>query len=94
MTSEARSRVAVVYTSAPTVISDIAHVMRLAGYTDALPRDVETILKINISWQHYYPACSTTPWQLEGVIRTLRQDGYEKLLPAQNGTVVVDSHDG
>ncbi len=68
--------------------------MRLAGYTDALPRDVETLLKINISWQRYYPACSTTPWQLEGVIRTLRQDGYEKILPVQNGTVVVDSHEG
>jgi hypothetical protein len=75
LTAQTNSRVAVVYASAPTVLSDIAHAMRLAGYTDALPRDVETLLKINISWQHYYPACSTTPWQLEGVIRTLRQDG-------------------
>ena len=58
------------------------------------PPTVETILKINISWQRYYPACSTTPWQLEGVIRTLQQDGYQKILPAQNGTVVVDSHEG
>ena len=64
--------------------------MRLAGYQAALPIDNPTLLKINISWQHYYPACSTTPWQLEGVIKTLRADGYEKLIPAHNGTVVVD----
>jgi uncharacterized protein (DUF362 family) len=94
VTSETSSRVAVVYTSAPTVLSDIARAMHLAGYEDVLPRDVETMLKINISWQRYYPACSTTPWQLEGVIRTLRRDGYEKILPIQNGTVVVKSHEG
>jgi len=94
MTAESRSRVAVVYTSAPTVLDDVAHAMHLAGSTEALPRDVETALKINISWQHYYPACSTTPWQLEGVIRTLLRDGYDKIMPAQNGTVVVDSHEG
>jgi uncharacterized protein (DUF362 family) len=100
MNSEAKgksvppARVAVVYTSAPTVLEDIAQAMRLADYTRHLPKDADTILKINISWQHYYPACSTTPWQLEGVIRALQQDGYQNLLPAQNGTVVVDSHEG
>jgi uncharacterized protein (DUF362 family) len=93
VTVESRPRVAVVYSSAATVLDDVARAMRLAGYADALPRDVETILKINVSWQRWYPACSTTPWQLEGVIRALRQDGYDKLLPAQNGTVVVDSHE-
>ena len=89
-----RPLVAVLYTSAATVLDDIGRAMRLAEYAHALPSDVETILKINISWQHYYPACSTTPWQLEGVIRTLQQDGYQNILPAQNGTVVVDSHEG
>ena len=47
-------------------------------------------LKINISWHHYYPGCSTTPWQLDGVIRKLRAEGYDQLIPAQNRTVVVD----
>ncbi len=89
-----RPLVAVLYTSAATVLDDIGRAMRLAEYAHALPSDVETILKINISWHHYYPACSTTPWQLEGVIRTLQQDGYQKILPAQNRTVVVDSHEG
>ncbi len=89
-----RGRVAVLRTSLATVVEDFGRLMDLAGFAEALPRAYDTILKINISWQHYYPACSTTPWQLEGVIRTLRQDGYDKLLPAQNGTVVVDSHEG
>jgi uncharacterized protein (DUF362 family) len=68
--------------------------MRLAGYQETLPPGVPVLLKINISWQHWYPACSTTPWQLEGVIQTLLEDGYTDLVPAQNGTVVVDSFEG
>lgn len=88
------ARVAVLYTSANTILDDIARLMHLAGYEKALVRDVPTVLKINISWQHYFPGCSTSPWQLEGVIRTLLMDGYKDLLGAHNGTVVVDSHKG
>jgi uncharacterized protein (DUF362 family) len=86
--------VAVVYTTPETVLDDIARAMRLAGYTQTLSLDAATLLKINISWQHYYPACSTTPWQLEGVIKTLKADGYGELTPTHNGTVVVDPHEG
>ena len=69
------AEVAVLYTSAPTVVPDIGRAMRIAGLAHWLPKEHETVLKVNISWQHYYPACSTTPWQLEGVIRCLRDDG-------------------
>ena len=88
------ARVAVLYTSAPTVLRDVGRVMELAGFREHLPQDRETLLKINISWQHYYPGCSTSPWQLDGVIGALRGAGYEQLTPVQNGTVVVDSHEG
>lgn len=87
-------KVAVVKTSPTTVIEDIGKVLRLAGYREALPPERETLLKINISWQHYYPACSTTPWQLDGVCKALREDGYGKLIPVQNRTVVVDPKEG
>ena len=87
-------RVAVVYAAPETVHDDIARAMRLAGYQAHLLSDLATLLKINISWQHYYPACSTTPWQLEGVIKTLRADGYKDLVPTHNGTVVVDPREG
>ena len=90
----AKPKVAVVYTSPETVIDDIGRAMRLAGYESFLPKDVSTLLKINISWQHYYPACSTSPWQLDGVIHALKQDGYSGLIPTHNGTVVVDPVEG
>jgi len=94
--SPAMGKVAVLKTSPHTVLADIAQAMQLAGAEQALPPDHATILKINISWQHYYPACSTTPWQLEGVIKALLDRGHkaEGLIPAQNRTVVVDPRVG
>jgi uncharacterized protein (DUF362 family) len=89
-----RPKVAVVRTRPETVLEDIGRAMRLADYQQALPAGVPVLLKINISWQHWYPACSTSPWQLEGVIRALQGDGYTGIIPAQNGTVVVDPYVG
>ena len=65
--------------------------MKLADFKAALPKGPTTGLKINSSWQTWYPACSTTPWQLEGVIRALRQAGYDDLVGVHNDTVVVDT---
>ena len=87
-----RGKVAVLKTTPDTVLEDYRQLMHLAGYQQALSKDVETILKINVSWQTWYPACSTVPWQLEGVIRTLQDDGYQNLIGAQNNTVVVDAY--
>lgn len=89
-----RGKVAVLRTTPETVVEDYARLMELAGVRDALPRENETILKINISWQTWYPACSTAPWQLEGVIRGLRAAGYTDLIAGHNDTVVVDAHVG
>jgi uncharacterized protein (DUF362 family) len=89
-----RGKVAILKTSPDTVLNDYARLMELAGFRDVLPPDKETILKINISWQTWYPACSTAPWQLEGVIRALRAAGYEDLIAGHNDTVVVDAHVG
>tara|TARA_B100001750_G_C15490324_1_gene590894 strand:+ start:655 stop:1779 length:1125 start_codon:yes stop_codon:yes gene_type:complete len=89
-----RSKVAVVYTRPETVSEDIGQAMRLADYEKFLVKTLATLLKVNISWQYYYPACSTTPWQLDGVITALKRDGYKDLIPAHNGTVVVDPLEG
>jgi len=89
-----RGKVAVLKTTPDTVLEDYRQLMHLAGYQEALPKDVETILKVNVSWQTWYPACSTVPWQLEGVIKTLQDDGYQGLIAAQNNTVVVDAYVG
>ena len=89
-----KSKVAVIFSSPETVLDDIALAMNLADYSKHLVKSSATSLKINISWQHYYPACSTTPWQLEGVIKCLENDGYKNLIPTHNGTVVVDAREG
>jgi uncharacterized protein (DUF362 family) len=90
------AKVAVLKTTPETVLDDYARLMRLAGYQAHLPKGHETALKINISWHRFYPACSTPPWQLEGVIRTLLADGYpaESLYGAHNRTVVVSARKG
>jgi uncharacterized protein (DUF362 family) len=91
-----RSKVAIVRTCPATVLDDYHRLMNLADYQQALPKDRDTALKINISWHFYFPGCSTTPWQLEGVIRTLTRDGYTRDLihGCHNRTVVIDAHLG
>ena len=89
-----KGTVAVVKTSPETILENIQKVMQLAGFEAALPKDVTTGLKINISWQTWYPACSSTPWQIEGAIRALRSAGYEDLVGVHNDTVVVDTRVG
>ena len=89
-----KGKVAVVKTTPTTVLDDIENVMKLGGFEQALPKDVTTGLKINISWQTWYPACSSTPWQLEGAINTLRKAGYNDLVGIHNDTVVVDTRVG
>lgn len=90
------SKVAVIKTSPETVLDDIRNLMKLADYEEAIPKDHPIALKINISWHFWYPAASTTPWQLEGVIRTLLEDGYpkENIYGAHNRTVVVSAKKG
>jgi len=86
--------VAVVATTPETVQDDIARAMDLAGAAQLLPTGNRTLLKVNISWQHWYPGCSSTPWQIEGVANALKAMGYADLIAAHNGTVVVDSYEG
>ncbi|MEE9609140.1 MAG: DUF362 domain-containing protein [Myxococcota bacterium] len=91
-----RSRVAVLTTSPRTVFEDTHRLMNLAGYRDVIGVDVDTALKVNISWHFFYPASSTTPWQLDGVIRAMQRDGYDlaKLHACHNRTVVIDARLG
>jgi uncharacterized protein (DUF362 family) len=91
-----RSKVAILRTRPETVLADCHRLMNLADYQAVLDRRLQTALKVNISWHHFYPACSTTPWQLEGVIRGLRRDGYDldHVYACHNRTVVVSARKG
>ncbi len=89
-----KGKVAVIKTTPDTVLTDIQQVMKLANFEQALPKDKTTGIKINISWQTWYPACSSTPWQIEGVVQTLQKAGYSDLVGIHNDTVVVDTSVG
>ena len=77
-------------TSPSTIIDDYSCVMRICNYKKYLPNNKTTVIKLNLSWSLYYPACSTEPWQLEGILKTLREDGYDDLVAMENRTVVTD----
>ena len=91
-----KSKVAVLRTKPETIRADYHELLNLAGYQDIIAKDVDTALKINISWHFFFPACSTTPWQLDGVINAMLADGYNKDLVhgCHNRTVVIDAHLG
>jgi uncharacterized protein (DUF362 family) len=87
-----KSTVAVLKTSPETVLNTYNKIMHLAQYQKCISTDTPTLIKLNLSWTKYFPACSSQPWQLEGVVKTLLEDGFakEKLLPIENKTVVTD----
>ena len=86
------SPVAVLRTHPETVVEDYGRLMRLVKYDQALPRDQDLILKLNLSWTKYFPACSSQPWQVDGIATTLRADGYDprRIHPVENKTVVTN----
>src|SRR5262245_29931520 len=90
------ARVAVVRTRPETVIDDYATVMDLAGYRQTLRRDGDTLIKLNLSWTKYFPACSSQPWQVDGVLSKMIADGYarDRLIPIENKTVVTNPREG
>lgn len=83
------SKVTVLKTSPNTVIEDYSKLMQLAEYEKIIQKQNKTVIKINLSWSLFYPACSTPPWQLEGVLKALQNDGYKDVLGVENQTVVT-----
>jgi uncharacterized protein (DUF362 family) len=91
-----RAKVVVLKTCPQTVLDDFQKLMHLADYQRFISKENDTLIKINLSWTKYFPACSTEPWQLEGVIRTLLKDQFlpAKLFPVENKTVVTNPQKG
>ena len=86
------TKIAILKTRPETIKKDYHRLMNLADYQKHISKDKETVLKLNLSWSLYYPACSTEPWQLDGVLNAMEKDGYEfsKIHPVENRTVVTD----
>ncbi|MFX0095875.1 MAG: hypothetical protein ACFFBD_29320 [Candidatus Hodarchaeota archaeon] len=78
------SKVAVIPTKPETILNDYSRLLDLINYQSFLDKGFKTIIKLNLSWSLYYPACSTTPWQLEGVVKKLLADGYKDLIGTEN----------
>ena len=89
-----KTKISVTNTNAETFVDDADRSLSGAGIDQHFDSKQQTLLKVNISWQYYYPACSTTPWQLEAAIKSLRGHGFNNLLSVHNGTVVVDPVEG
>jgi hypothetical protein len=91
-----RALVAVLRTTPETVVADVGRAMRLAEYRQTLDPARDTLIKLNLSWTKYFPACSTQPWQLDGVLETMLADGFarERVHPVENRTVVTDPRKG
>ena len=92
----ARSLVAVMKTTPETVVADYGSLMRRARYTDTIRPDRDTLVKLNLSWTKYFPACSSQPWQVHGVVECLLQDGFDRsrIFPLENKTVVTEPWQG
>jgi len=90
------SKVAVLRTTPGTVVEDYHRLMDMAGAGDVLTAQRDLLLKLNLSWTKYFPACSSQPWQLEGVVKDLLGRGYteDTLIPVENRTVVTDPRKG
>jgi Domain of unknown function (DUF362) len=90
------SQVAVLRTRPETVVEDYGRLMRLCKYDQTLARDRDVILKLNLSWTKYFPACSSQPWQVDGIVTALLADGYDpaRILPVENKTVVTEPLQG
>jgi uncharacterized protein (DUF362 family) len=89
-----KAQVAVLRTSPDRVLDDYDRLFGLAGVEKALDPGATTILKDNISWHLMFPGANTTPWQMEGSIRSLRSRGYDDLVCVQNETVVTQAEKG
>lgn len=90
------SKVAVIETTPQNVIEDYSRLLDLINYQSIIKNELKTIIKINLSWTLFYPACSTPAWQLDGVLKKLINDGFntDTLIPVENQTVVTKPWEG
>jgi hypothetical protein len=90
------SQIFIIKTSPKTILDDYHKLLHLANYQEHFDSSHKTIVKLNLSWSKFFPSCSSPPWQLEGVLKTLIDDGYDpkKIFTAENRTVVTNIEKG
>jgi len=90
------SQVYVIKTSPKSVLEDYQKLMHLTNYQKFFKISSKIILKLNLSWSKFFPACSSPPWQVEGILKAMVNDGYDpkKIFTAENRTVVTNIEKG
>jgi uncharacterized protein (DUF362 family) len=68
----AKRSVVAVASVGESVQETVREAMMLAGFQQHLERGKATSLKVNLGWDLFIPGSITSPWVLEGVIRTLK----------------------
>lgn len=91
-----KSQVSVLKTSPKSVLDGYSRLFDQANFSKSFSPKKKIILKLNLSWTKFYPACSSPPWQVEGVVKTLLKMGFspKNIIPVENKTVVTDVHQG
>lgn len=83
------SKVAILKTSPNSVIGDYLKLLEIIEAEKIIKKDKKTIVKLNLSWTLYFPACSTQPWQLEAILKFLVEKKYSNIIAVENQTVVT-----
>ncbi|MDP2984808.1 MAG: DUF362 domain-containing protein [Candidatus Latescibacter sp.] len=71
-----RAKVAVLNTAPETVLEDYSSLLDMAGFSDSLSPDHDTAIQVTLDWHHFFPSVSTPPWQLDGVLKKLHDEGF------------------
>src|SRR3989442_12907604 len=71
------------------VLASVRRAMELARWQEFIPRGAAVALKPNLGWDLFLPGAVTSPWGVEGVVRTIR-DWVGKIHVVESDQVVVD----
>jgi len=82
-------RVAGLAPSRDEVVASVRRAMDLAHWQEFIPRGADVALKPNLGWDLFLPGATTSPWAVEGVVRTIR-DWVGTIYVVESDQVVVD----
>ncbi len=78
--------------SPKTILQDYSDLLDMMEYEKYFSKEEKTIVKLNLSWSKFFPACSSPPWQVEGILKKLHDDEFpgRNVFTAENRTVVTN----
>ncbi|MDD3927976.1 MAG: DUF362 domain-containing protein [bacterium] len=72
------------------VLDTVASAMELAGWRGFITSGADISLKVNLGWDVFMPGSVTSPWVLEGVVRTIR-DYVGRIYVVESDQVLVSA---